>query len=134
MFLKALKALPPSNYSEAAVTQLRIYAEEYRRGTFAVGAPTDAVKRVGGRDPESFEALTRRAVSERPEVVPSFRGKLKAIADFMKILITTAPKPDDIEKHLNHVLLETPVLCQDSAEWREQHVPPRSESNTRKVA
>lgn len=134
MFLKALKAVPPSNYSEAAVTQLRIYAEEYRRGTFAVGAPTDAVKRVGGREPESFEALTRRAVSERPGAVPSFRRRLKALADFMKILITTAPKPDEIEKNLNHVLLKSPILCQDSAEWREHHVPALRETNARKVA
>jgi NAD(P)H dehydrogenase (quinone) len=79
MFLKAIKAVPPTNYSEAAVTQLRIYAEEYRRGTFAVGAPTKVVKTVGGRDPESFEAMTRRIVSQRPEVIASFAGKLKTI-------------------------------------------------------
>jgi NAD(P)H dehydrogenase (quinone) len=134
MFLKALKAIPPLNYSDAAATQIRIYTDEYQRGTFAIGAPTDAVKRVGGREPESFEALIRRVVSERPEVNPSFKGKLKAIADFMKILITTAPKPDETEKNLDHVLLAAPVLCQDSAEWREHHVPVSPETNARKVA
>ena len=38
MMTKALRAQPPANYSEAAVSQLAIYAEEYRRGAFAVNA------------------------------------------------------------------------------------------------
>ncbi|MCP4319718.1 MAG: NmrA family NAD(P)-binding protein [Hyphomicrobiales bacterium] len=35
MFLKALVALRPTNFSEDAVTQLQLYADDYRRGTLA---------------------------------------------------------------------------------------------------
>ena len=49
MMTRALKVNPPGNYAEALVAQLALYAEEYRRGTFAVNAPTDHVAEVTRR-------------------------------------------------------------------------------------
>ncbi|MCP5084008.1 MAG: NmrA family NAD(P)-binding protein [Alphaproteobacteria bacterium] len=69
MFQKALSAVPPPNYSDAMLTQLTFYVEEYRRGTFAVNAPTDAVEQVAGRPAEDFETIARRVVAERPDAV-----------------------------------------------------------------
>ena len=82
-------------FSPAAATQLRLYVEEYRRGTFAVGGPTDAVEAVGGRPPETFETIARRVVAERPEAVRSWRNRAAAVANFARIAATrtACPKP-----------------------------------------
>ena len=121
MFLKAITALRPPGFTEAALTQLRLYVREYQKGAFAVGGPTDAVERVAGRAPESFETITRRVVAQRPEAVRSLTSRAAAIGNFMKIMMTTKPDPDAIERRLGHVLLSDPALCQDSLEWRAGH-------------
>ncbi len=121
MFLKALWALRPANFSPATATQLRLYVEEYRRGTFAVGGPTDAVETVGGRPPETFETIARRVVAERPEAVRSLRNRMTAIANFAKIVTTAAPDPQAVEHRLGYRKLAASAFSQDSAEWRSTH-------------
>lgn len=123
MMLKALKALPPANYSEAAVSQLKIYADEYRRGTFAVNAPTQDVQKIGGRVPEDFESILRRTVSERADLKPGFIRTLSAMAGFLKTLITSAPDMRAIEASKDFVQLETPEFCQESQYWQQTHRP-----------
>ncbi len=123
MMVKALRALPPSNYSEAAVSQLAIYAEEYRRGSFAINAPTDDVEAVCGRMPESFEEIARQEVAARPELRRSALGALSGLAGFAKILATPALDLHKIQRDRDFVALAAPRFSQDSAEWRETHRP-----------
>ncbi len=123
MFLKAITALRPPGFTDAALTQLRLYVREYQKGAFAVGGPTDAVETVGGRAPESFETIVRRVVAQRPEAARSLVNKSAAIRNFMKIVFTPKPDSDAIERRRGHVLLADPVFCQDSPEWRESHAP-----------
>ncbi len=128
MMLKALKAHPPSNYSEAAVSQLAIYAEEYRRGTFAVNAPTTDVHQVGGRQPNDFETIVREAVAGRPDLRPSFVRKLQAMAGFIRLLATTPPSISAIEAGKDFVQLNNPAFSQDDAHWRATHQTNRDPS------
>lgn len=121
MMLKALKAHPPSNYSDAAVSQLKIYADEYRRGTFAVHAPTNDVHNVGDRDPQDFETIVRKTVAERPDLQPSFARKLQAMAGFLKILATRAPNVAAIEANKDFVQLDNPAFSQEDPDWRTTH-------------
>lgn len=121
MFLKALTALQPPGFTEATLTQLRLYTEEYRRGAFAVSAPTNAVQVVSGREPEDFETIARRYAASRPEAMQTPANKLRAMRNFIRILATAKPDPDRIEKQLNHVLLKTPTFVGESAEWRRYH-------------
>ncbi|MBT8476237.1 MAG: NmrA family NAD(P)-binding protein [Rhodobacteraceae bacterium] len=123
MMVKALKANPPSNYTVAAVTQLALYAEEYRRGTFAVGAPTDHVARIGGREPEPFETVVRRHIQERPDLGRSTTRMLGAMGGFAKMLLT---RPFDLkaaEDARDYVRIAEPTYAQDDAEWRGSHPP-----------
>lgn len=123
MMVKALKALPPSNYSEAAVTQLALYTDEYRRGTFAVNAPTEDVLRVGGREPEDFESIVRRTVAARPELSRSLGRSLGALGGFLKILAT---RPFDLkraEDQRDYVRLARPCFAQDDPDWCDSHRP-----------
>lgn len=121
MMLKALKALPPSNYSEAAVSQLKIYADEYRRGAFAVNAPTRDVEEVGGRTAETFESIVRRCVAERPDLAPSLGRTVRAVGSFIKILLTRAPNLQAIEAGKDFVLLDAPAFCLEDPDWRDTH-------------
>jgi len=121
MMLKALKALPPATYSEAAVSQLKLYANEYRRGAFAVNAPTRNVEIVGGRMPESFENIVRRHAAQRPDLAPGFGRKLKAIGGFLKILATRPPNVEAIAAKKDFVVLEAPNFSQDDPDWRDTH-------------
>ena len=134
MLLKAMKATAPPGYSEAVAVQVNLYTDEYRRGTFGVNAPTRDVENVGGRLPESFETTVRRHVAAHPELTPSFAGKLKAIGDFLKILVTRAPNINAIEAKKDFVVLKAPVLCQDDADWRRTHRPKPQLNATSKVA
>jgi len=124
MVLKVAKALSPPNYSVVLLEALKYYTDEYRRGAFAVNAPTRDVEIVGGRTPESFESIARRYLAEHPELKPSFAGKLKAIGGFVKILLTRAPDVTAIEIEKDFVMLKDPKFCLDDAEWRETHAPP----------
>ena len=120
MMLKALKA---QGFPEMMPTQLRLYADEYRRGAFAVNAPTSVVQTVTGREPEDFDTITRRIVATRPEAVQSVGNKLKAIRNFLRIPLTAKIDPDAVERQRDHVLLKSPTFVLDSPAWRETHDP-----------
>lgn len=122
LFLKAVTALRPANFSFAALTQLRLYVEEYRQGTFAVGGPTRAVQEVAGRPAETFETIVRRIVAERPEARQNLGNKVAAIRSFLKIALTRKPDPDLIEQQRGHVLLNAPSFAYQSEEWRHGHI------------
>jgi uncharacterized protein YbjT (DUF2867 family) len=123
MMLKALRALPPANYSEAAVSQLKIYADEYRRGSFAINAPTRHVQDIGGRVPETFESIVRRVVAQRPDLRPSLRGRIKAMYGFLKILAAVVPNTAAIERKKDFVQIAGPSFCQDDRDWQRGHQP-----------
>ena len=134
MMVKALKAIPPANYSEAAVTQLAIYAEEYRRGTFAVNAPTEDVHSVGGREPEPFESIVRRRVAEDPKLEGSFVKSIGAMGGFLKILATRPFDLDQAQVRRDYVRLSSPSFSQDDAAWRVSHQPHASQDTPARVA
>ncbi|MGI9386406.1 MAG: NmrA family NAD(P)-binding protein [Methyloligellaceae bacterium] len=118
-----LKALKSQGFPEAMPTQLRLYADEYRRGSFAVNAPTKVVKALTGREPEDFETIARRVVAARPEAVRSVGNRLTAIRNFMKIALAAKVDADEIERRRDHVLLKSPTFVRDSEAWRETHDP-----------
>ncbi len=123
MMTKALRANPPANYSEAAVTQLAIYAHEYRKGSFAVNAPTDDVKTVGGRDPEDFETILRRYVAERPDLKPGLARRARAVLGLFRMMMTPALDLAKARAARDYVQISEPMFSQDDADWRAKHVP-----------
>lgn len=123
MMTKALRAHPPSNYSEAAVSQLALYAEEYRRGAFAVNAPTRDVERIGGRTPETFESLVRRVVTARPDLKTNPLRQIGGMLAFAKVLLTPALDLKEVQDIRDYVRLGAPRLSQDCEEWLHSHSP-----------
>lgn len=123
MMTKALRALPPSNCSEAAVSQLAIYADEYRRGTFAVNAPTDDVEKVGGRVPESFVSIVQRAAVTQPDLRPNLVRRIGAVMNVVKIVLTPALNLNKVQVDRDYIQIADAKFSQDTAEWREAHQP-----------
>ena len=118
-----MKALISQGFPATMVAQLIIYAEEYRRGTFAVHAPNNVVRDLTGQEAEDFETITRHVVAERPEAKQTFRNKLRAIRNFLKIPFTFGTNPQTIERRAEHVLLKSPTFNRDSQSWVETHDP-----------
>jgi len=118
-----MKALISQGFPPTMVAQLIIYAEEYRRGTFAVNAPNNVVRDLTGQEAEDFETITRHVVAARPEAIRSFGNKLKAIWNFLKVPFTAGTNPQAIVRRAEHVLLKSPTLNRDSQAWVETHDP-----------
>lgn len=118
-----MKALKVGGYPEAQPTQLKIYCDEYRRGAFAVNAPTNIVEAMTGRRAEDFESLTWRVIAARLEAVRTFANKIRAIRNFAKILTARKIDPDALERKRDHVLLKSPLFVRDSNGWCTSHDP-----------
>lgn len=118
MFFKATRTI---GIEPRLQSQLRYYLEEYRRGGFEVGAPNNAVLSVSGRPPEDFETTIRHYVINNPVTKRTLANKLRAIANFGKILITSTPDLDLYEKNQSHVLLREPKFVLDYAPWAKTH-------------
>ena len=121
MMIKSLKAIPPSNYSVGMVTQLALYAAEYRKGAFAVNAPTDHVERVGGTSPETLEMVVRQAFERQPTLSRSTARSLGALAGFLRILATQPFDLKAAERSRDYPQLKNPTFVQDDPTWSETH-------------
>lgn len=117
------KALNAQGWPAALQTQLRLYTREYRRGAFAVNAPSGAVADVTGREPEDFETIARRYVATRPEAVQGFGNRLRAWRFMARMLLTRSTDFDAVEKARDHVRLAEAEYCRDSETWRRSHDP-----------
>ena len=116
MFAKAAKAM---GFPDFEISQLRFYAEDIRRGTFAIGGPTDHVELVSGQKPESFEQTARRYLNHPSLIHPRLAhvGKFGAIAFLVRTLLSRVPDFDQWERDRNHPMLKHPHLAVDSPEW-----------------
>lgn len=117
MFVKAAMA---QGFPVFETSQVRHYFAELRQGAFAIGAPTNHVRDVGGRSPENFESIARRYTRDPSLIHPnlSIGTKLDAFRFMLRMLRTRAPDLDAWEKGRDHPLLTGAVLAHDSGEWR----------------
>ena len=120
MFFKAVKSAGLTVHPHH-MAQLRHYIEDYRRGSFSAGAVNDTVREVGGSDPEDFETIVRRHAESDPMSQPSLANKLRAVAGFIKILLTPAPDLSGYETSHHQPLLRAPEYGIDNTAWRETH-------------
>ena len=100
---------------------MALYAEEYRRGSFAINAPTDHVSTIGGRQPESFESVVRRRIADQPHLRPGLRSRLSGLAGMMKIAFTPALDLEKIKSDRDYVTIAAPRYSQDTEEWLSTH-------------
>lgn len=114
MFLKAMTTLKIPDFG---ISQVRHYMEEHKLTALTLDAPNNVVRDIGGREPEDFETIARRYLSERPEGKQSMANKFKAIKFFIKMLLTPTPDMEKYERQQGHPLISDPVYCSDSSDW-----------------
>ena len=76
---------------------------------------------VGGHEPEDFETTISHYVNNNPVTKKTLGNKLRAIANFGRILLTSTPDLDKYEQNQSHVLLRDPKFSLDYAPWTETH-------------
>lgn len=119
MFLKAMRTLGISRFEQLGI---RAYVEDHKRGAFELGAPTDHVLHVTGREPEEFETIARRYAA-MPQARRSLANTLKTFGTFMKIGMTPAYNLDAYERDQQHPRTAKRELAVDSRWWRERLEP-----------
>lgn len=113
MFIKAALAQGFSNFD---VSHFRYYAEEMRKGAYAIGAPTDHVFEVTGQHPEDFDVIARRYAT-LPEAGRTITNKIRALTLMMKMIATRVPDLDQWDNIGDHALIVNGLLAQDNPEW-----------------
>ncbi|WP_428341186.1 NAD(P)H-binding protein [Mycobacterium sp.] len=118
------KAARVTGFNEYTVMQLKWYVEELKRGTFAVGAPTDAVQTLTGRPPEDMETIARRYLASTPGTTRSPAGMARAMTVLTKTILTAAPNEKRyLAAYQDGAAYGT--LSADSEQWRATHDPTR---------
>jgi NAD(P)H dehydrogenase (quinone) len=95
MMLKALRAMGLPDFQQA---QVRYYVQDYRRNAFAIGAPSEAVRLVGGREPEDFETIAGRYANQRPRARRNLINWLRTMATCARIPLTPALNFDRLQQ------------------------------------
>ena len=119
LFLKSLQFMKIPIHFQA---QVRRYVEDYRKGSFEIGAPNDAVLEMTGKPAEDFETIIRRYIKNHDDVTrPTFGNKLKAIRGFIKLVFTGAVDLDKLEKDREYPMVKDPKYSLDYAPWLQSH-------------
>ena len=111
-----IKAALAQGFSKFEVSHLRYYAEEVRKGAYAIGAPTDHVLEVSGQQPEDFDAIARRYAT-LPEARRTMANKVRALNLMMKMIATRVPDLDQWEQNRDQPLIANGMLAQDNPDW-----------------
>lgn len=120
---KVLRGIGVSAYE---IAQIGEYFQEYRKGTFAAGAPTDVVRAITGREPEDFETIARRYAAATPAARPSLRAKLTMMTMMAGVMLRPGPQTAWHLRESDFSRPEHITLSADSPEWRRSHDLTRS--------
>ncbi len=116
-----VKAATVAGFAAHDISQVRLYLTDYQQDAFALGAPTNVVRELTGRDAEEFETICRRYVSERPESIPTLGNKMGALGRLLRAMLMRTPDMDAFEREQNHPPLSDAVFAKDAPEWQRTH-------------
>jgi NAD(P)H dehydrogenase (quinone) len=103
------------------IAQVLSYLEEYRRGSFAIGAPTSAVLEVGGREPEAFEVIARRYLAANRNTARTLGGFTRTMLAVLKTMVTPALDPAAYARRAELPQLQQARYSSESPEWVASH-------------
>ena len=103
------------------ISGLRHYAEEMRRGTFALdGGVTSVVEDLTGHPAEDFETTARRYAA-MPFARPTAANRLKALLAFTLVPFWPGYDLDEWDRQKGFPMPANPSLSIDDPQWREDH-------------
>ena len=115
------RVLQGYGYDSFVIAQFLEYVKEYQRGTFAIGAPNDAVFEITGKPAEDYESTARRYAAQLPANTRSWLNVLKTIAQMNGWMLRPSPKTRPHLRLEDFSDLKHVSLSIDSEEWRESH-------------
>jgi NAD(P)H dehydrogenase (quinone) len=115
------KVMRASGYAAFDITQMLSYIEEYKRNAFAVGAPTDVVLAVGGREPEAFEVIARRYLAANPNAARTLGAFARTMLTALRTMITPGIDIETYARRYALPPLRTAHYAGDSSEWVATH-------------
>ena len=115
MFRFVSRSLGLPDYTAAQVVH---YLADYQRGAFAHGGPTDVVRQLTGREPESLESIARRYLAPTP-VRRGVRSRLVATARMFRGMLRGPANLGVISRPTDFAVGE--CLAANSPNWREIH-------------
>lgn len=118
-----IKAATVAGFSAHDISQVRLYLTDYQQDAFALGAPTNVVRELTGREPEDFETICRRFVAERPEATQSLSNKMGALSRLLRAMLMRTPDTDAFQRDQNHPPLFDAAFAADAPEWQRGHQP-----------
>jgi len=118
LFLKFGKSIGLSDF---IIVQLYYFLLDYQRGSFGVGAPTDTVLKLGGAEPETFEAIVRRYVAQSPLAGRTVGSSARAAWNMARAMLTAAPDLDALAEKLSIPKIPHGNLAADSLSWQSSH-------------
>ena len=122
LFSKVMRSF---GFPDYVTTSVLTFLEDYRRDAFAVGAPTDVVRRIGGRAPEDFETIVRRYAAASRDGRRSPAGLARMAGTLARVMATRSPNADAVGRASGVGNREHATLAVDSAAWRAAHLGTR---------
>jgi hypothetical protein len=122
-FWMLAKSAASAGYRPYEIAQMRTYFEEYKRDTFAIGAPNNVVKQLTGRDPEGFVQTTRHYADASRTTQRTPSAMTRALAGLVRMTAQPAPR------HSRYAAIHEPEhvagrrLAIDTEQWRDTHAP-----------
>lgn len=118
---RALGLLTPFTHA-----QMVHYVRDYRRGSFALGGPTDVVEQVTGRPAEDFISIVSRYAASDPTARRSIRNTLRALAQMVRIVVTPPINLKRWEKEQGMPHIRGAEGSIDADDWRLTHGTPNA--------
>jgi len=111
------KVAAAQGFPRFETSQLGYYLDDQKMGAFELGAPTDHVEFLTGREPEGFETILRQHVRDDPGATASVRNKIRLMKIMAKAVVTRLPDLETWETAQGHPMLERPQGAMDSLDW-----------------
>lgn len=99
---------------------IRYYLKDHQDGAFEMGAPTDDVVTVTGRQPEDFETITRRYATY-PSARRTPGNWLRLVADFIRLPVSPGYDLARYDRELRRPWPGHPQFAVESEIWRSEH-------------
>jgi uncharacterized protein YbjT (DUF2867 family) len=119
MFLKALAAQKQPPFAQS---QLAYYMSDYQMNAFAQDAPTDAVEKVGGKQPESMDEIAQEYVQILPDARQTLINKARAFSFLAKMMVASPLDTKKYERSREHPMPTKPTFAMDDATWQDTHL------------
>jgi hypothetical protein len=103
-----------------ALSNIRYYVEDHKKGVFELGAPTTHVLELTGRPPEDFETVARRYAAQ-PCNRRNLSNWVREFAQFMMAPFILGFNAERYDRELRRPFPSAPRFAVESAVWRGEH-------------